>query len=125
MSSKYSKIIQVSSVLAGFIAGFVVRTLLEFSATLFGFMAKLYAEDWVRHGVPVAIGLFVFFLLQLHPKIKTYLLEVVTEIDKVVWPSKKDTFSMTCVVCVVLVVSGAVLGLFDLSASAIMRLIMN
>ena len=122
---KHIKIIQVSNVLIALTAGYCLRVLFEFFAVLFGPVAKAYSLDGFRHGLPVAFGILVFAVLQFHPRIRKWMQAVVSEIDKVVWPTKKDTFSMTAVVCVILLVSGVVLGLFDLSAGTLMRFIMN
>ena len=124
-SGKHSKIIQVSVVLACFTAGFTMKMIFEFLAVLFGPVSKIYDIEAVRHGLPISCGLILFCVLQFHPGIQKWLEEVVVEVSKVVWPTKKDTLSMTAVVCVILILSGVVLGLFDLSAGAVMKLIMN
>ena len=123
--SKYAKICQICNVFLAFTAGFSIRIFLEFSATLFGPVARIYSIDVFRHGLPIGVGVLCFLILQFHPKIKNWMLEVVTEVAKVVWPSKKDTFSMTFVVCIILIVSGLVLGLFDLTAGSVMKYIIN
>ena len=124
-SQKYSKVVQVSFVAVSFIVGLTVRVIFEFFAVVSGSVAKIYAIETVRHGVPVACGAVLFLFLQFNPKTRKWLEEVVTEIHKVVWPGKKDTLSMTTVVCVILILSGMVLGLLDLSAGAVMRFIMS
>ncbi len=123
--SKYAKIHQICGVFLAFIAGFSIRIVLEFFATLFGFAARIYSIEYIRHGLPIGVGVLCFLILQFHPKIKKWMLEVITEVDKVVWPTKKDTFSMTFVVCIILLLSGLVLGLFDLTAGSVMKPIMN
>ena len=125
MTSKYSKIIQVTIVCACFTTGFTIKIIFEFFAVLSGLAAKWYAIEALRHGIPVGSGLALFLFFQFNPKIRKWLEEVVIEVSKVVWPTKKDTLSMTAVFCVILILSGVVLGLFDLSASAVMRFIMN
>ena len=124
-STPYSKIIQVSLVASCFVVGFTVRILFEFLAVIFSPAARLYAIEVFRHGIPVGVGIGLYLFLQFHPKTQLWMREVVTEVCKVVWPTKKDTLSMTLVVCVILILSGVVLGLFDLSAGAVMKFIMN
>ena len=51
--------------------------------------------------------------------------EVVQEVKKVVWPSKGATMGMTTMICIILMVSGFVLGLFDLLSSALVDFILN
>lgn len=123
--SKYTKIVQVSGFLFSVVVGYCIKVIFEFFAVLFGPVAKVYGMEVFRHGIPVGVGLACFFIIQFHPKVQKWLMDVVIEVDKVVWPTKKDTFSMTAVVCFILILSGVVLGLFDLSAATLMRFIMN
>jgi preprotein translocase subunit SecE len=52
-------------------------------------------------------------ILHYNKKINGYCDEVVTEIRKIVWPSRRDTMAMTLVVCVIVVFSGFCLAVFD------------
>ncbi len=122
---KYAKIIQVSGVLFSIVIGYCIKVIFEFFAVIFGPVAKIYGMEVFRHGIPLGLGVACFCVIQFHPKIQKWLMDVVTEVSKVVWPTKKDTFSMTAVVCFILILSGIVLGLFDLSAATLMRFIMN
>ncbi len=122
---KYNKIIQVINVLTSITVGYCVRILFEFFAVIFGVVAQAYSIESLRHGLSIGGGVICFAILQFHPRIHGWLKDVVVEIDKVVWPTRKDTLSMTAVVCVVLVLSGVVLGLFDLGAGTLVRYILN
>ena len=122
---KYSKIIQVINVLASVTLGYCVRILFEFFAVIFGIVAQAYSIEALRHGLSIGTGVACFAILQFHPRIHGWLKDVVVEIDKVVWPTKKDTLSMTVIVCVILVLSGVLLGLFDLGAGTVIRYILN
>jgi preprotein translocase subunit SecE len=50
-----------------------------------------------------------------------YLREVVYELRKVVWPSRKETIASTSVVLVVVILIGVFLGFSDLILSRVMR----
>ncbi|MFK8137839.1 MAG: preprotein translocase subunit SecE [Bdellovibrionales bacterium] len=113
MKNDNSKIITLSFVAAAFIVAYVLSVLMEAMSASFGVVARLVSADLVRHGLPVATGLICFAALQFNKNIVAWADEVVTEISKVVWPSQKDTTSMTIVVCVMLILSGFVLGFFD------------
>ena len=88
-------------------------------------MARLADSDTVRHGLPVVVGLLVFLVLQFNPKVKNWADEVVTEIRKVVWPSRKDTTAMTIVVLVMVAISSALISAFDVTAGALMKMIIG
>ena len=119
------KIITLSFVAAGFLTAFVVRILFEFVAVYSGVVATAYGQEWVRHGVPVLAGLAMFLSLQLKEKTRVWAHEVVVEVRKVVWPSRQATLGMTVLVCIILMISGFVLGLFDLASSAVVNFIIN
>lgn len=121
VKSENLKIVTVSFVLLSFLAGFVAQVIFESLAVMFGFVANLYNQDIFRHGVPLAVGLGFFLYFQLRVPVRELADEVVTEVKKVVWPGKKELYAMTSVVCVILIVSGAVLGLFDLTAGTTVR----
>ena len=115
------KIVTVSFVLLSFLAGFVAQVCFESLAVAFGPVAGLYSRDVFRHGIPLAVGLGFFLFFQLRLSVRKLADEVVTEVKKVVWPGKKELYAMTSVVCLILIVSGVVLGLFDLTAGTTVR----
>jgi preprotein translocase subunit SecE len=51
--------------------------------------------------------------LQFNSKVLVWGDEVVVEIRKVVWPSKKDTTGMTVVVIVMVLISSLIIAAFD------------
>ena len=125
MERNNSKIITVSFLIAGFLAAVTVNILLETAAASLGFMAKLYAQDMVRHGVPVAVALVTFGVLQFNKKILVWADEVVLEIRKVVWPSRRDTTAMTFVVCIMLAISCVILFVFDYFSTGVVGMILQ
>lgn len=113
MENDNSKILTVSFVIAGVVGSVIMVTILDFLATTFGAVARLYAQDAFRHSLTLGSGILIFALLQFNPKVRVYCDEVVTEVRKVVFPSRKDTTGMTIVVSIMLIFSGVALGLFD------------
>ena len=118
-------VVNFAFVLVGFIAYFISGVLLEVFAGTFGAVARIRNIDAVKHGLPVSLGLIVFFVLFLNPKVQAWADEVVTEVRKVVWPSRKDTTAMTIVCCVMVVAAGIGLGVFDLLASQLIKVFVN
>ncbi len=117
MHEDNKKIITVSFVVLGVLAGFVVDVLIEALSASWGFLARFYAQDIVAHGIPVGIGVITFLVLHLNKKILGWAEEVVVEIKKVVWPSRQQTAASTIAVCFVLILSGILLGVFDYLSS--------
>jgi preprotein translocase subunit SecE len=121
MENTNNKIVTISLMFTGILVGLVVFVLLDSLAALAtGSLGAVVGKEIVRHGLPVAVGISTFFVLQFNKKVVAWAEEVVIELRKIVWPSRKDTMTMTMVVCVMLLISGLVLGFMDvLSASVI------
>jgi len=56
---------------------------------------------------------------------RQYLREVVYELRKVVWPSRKETIATTSVVIVIVIISGLFLGIVDFLLSRFVRLLIG
>lgn len=54
-----------------------------------------------------------------------YFREVVFELKKVVWPSRKETIGSTSVVLIIVIISGIFLGVVDLVLSRLVRMLIG
>jgi preprotein translocase subunit SecE len=99
--------------------------LLEVLAGTFGAVARVRSNEVVQHGLPVALGLATFLVLFMNKKTHQWADECVSEVRKVVWPSRKDTTSMTIVVCVMCLLAGLGFGVFDFVSSQLIKLFVN
>ena len=114
MENSNRKIVTICFMLTAILIGIVVAVLMEtLSAVGTGAFGRVVSNEWLRHGLPFAVGLIVFLALQMNAGIASWSDDVVAEIRRIVWPSRRDTFSMTLVVCIMLLISGALLGLLD------------
>lgn len=125
MDNTNSKILTLSFAILGAITGFTLHLLIKAFAGAFGVVARAADTDLVRHGLPVVVGLAVFALLQFNPRVLAWGDEVVVEIRKVVWPSRKDTTAMTIVVLVMVAISSVLITGFDLSSGVILKWVMG
>lgn len=91
-------------------------------------LAKLFTSLALVAGIPnpALVGTFtlgsligtvlaaggVFYLFN-NEQAKTYSLDVINELNKVTWPSKKETRTATVVVIVTTLLVSVILGLFD------------
>jgi len=78
-----------------------------------------------NHIGSIALGLLTVFLLRRSPERNEYFLESIGELRKVVWPSFDDTRKMTIIVCVVVAVFSAVLAVFDVAWSYVLKQIIS
>jgi preprotein translocase subunit SecE len=73
--------------------------------------------------VSAAIGLGVAFGLYRNPKSHRLVSDVVAELSKVTWPSRKETYASTIVVVITSIIAAAIVGSFDFVWSAITDLL--
>jgi len=125
MDKTNSKILTLSFAIMGAIAGLTLHLLIKSFSAAFGVVARLADSDMVRHGLPVVFGLVVFAVLQFNPRILAWGDEVTVEIRKVVWPSRKDTTSMTIVVLIMVGISSLLISSFDLLSGMVMKMIIG
>lgn len=125
MDKTNSKILTVSFAIAGALLGFILSLLISAFTGVSGTIAQLAGYDAFKHGVPVAAGLILFLFLQFNPRTLTWAEEVVSELRKVVWPTRKDVSAMTVVVCAMVIVSSAIIASFDLLSGYVINILMR
>lgn len=125
MDKANSKILTLSFALAAALVGFTVHLLIKIFAGAFGVVARAADTDIIRHGLPVATGLILFALLQFNPKVLAWGEEVVTEVRKIVFPSRKDTTAMTIVVIIMVFISSIIISFFDFISSYIINTLIS
>ncbi len=74
-----------------------------------------FAEPDPRLIAPIAGVLAVLISVGLYkaPKVHQFSQEVATELAKVTWPNRQDTWRQTAVVIVVSIIAAIILGIFD------------
>ncbi|WP_413586561.1 preprotein translocase subunit SecE [Bdellovibrio sp. HCB274] len=125
MEKANSKIITFSFAVAGALVGLTVHMLIKAFSGAFGVVAKLADNDLFKHGLPVGAGIVLFAVLQFNPRVFAWGEEVVSEIRKVVWPSRKDTTAMTIVCIVMVLISSVIISSFDLISGFFINYLMK
>ena len=113
MEKAVNKIMMVSFISGAALSYYIIAVLMGVLSNSWGAFARVTETQMVRHGVPIAVGFACFCYLTFTPKVRTWAHEVILEVSKVVWPSKKDTYAMTVVVTFLMILSGIILGIFD------------
>ena len=111
--------------LGGACAAYMAKILLDALSSTWGLAARYVQGDLVVHGLPVTIGLITFLALQFNGKAVKWADEVIVEVKKVVWPSRKDTVATSIVVTIMLLISGVLLGAFDLVSNYLVKYIIE
>jgi preprotein translocase subunit SecE len=125
MDNTTTKVLTLTYAVAGAIGGVTLHMLIKSFSAAFGVIARAADSDMVRHGVPVIFGLLVFAILQFNPKVNVWGEEVVSEVRRVVWPSRKDTVAMTIVVLIMVAISSLLITGFDWASGNFLKLIMG
>ena len=126
MENNNKKIITMSFMVVGILVWLVTRVLVTTVAGMAsGKIAQALNTDAAMHIIPVVVGVGLFAFLQVNSKIVAWADEVVAELLKIVWPSRKDTTAMTIVVCVMLVIAGFVIGGFDIISGYAIDALLN
>lgn len=73
--------------------------------------------------VSAALGLLTGFVLYKHPRVNELAHEVVNELSKVTWPTRKETWSNTVVTVITAIIAALILFGFDMMWSSITDLI--
>lgn len=125
MDKSNSKIITLCFAVAGLLTGLMLSLLIKAFSGAFAVVARASTSDLFRHGLPILVGFIVFGLLQFNPKVHKWAEEVVVEVRKVVFPSRKDTTAMTIVVIVMVLISSVIISSFDLISGYIINSLMR
>ncbi len=115
----------VSFVCAAFMVGYTVKVLNTLLGSSWGTYARLTDSELVNNLLPIAVGIVFFIFLVSSEKVKSWANEVIVEISKVVWPSKKETTALTVFVCFFMIFTGIMLGLFDYFSSQVIQAIIE
>ena len=105
--------------------GYIAQVLNTLLSSSWGVYARLTGSDFITYGAPIIFGLVFFIYVSFSKKTKTWTREVIVEVSKVVWPSRRDTTSMTIVVCFLMILSGILLGIFDFFSGQVIQLIID
>jgi preprotein translocase subunit SecE len=125
MEKTINKIMMVSFVCGAFLVGYTVQVLNTLLASSWGAYARLTDSEIVSNLLPIAAGLLFFIYLVSSKKVRQWSQEVIVEISKVVWPSKKETTALTVFVCIFMIFTGILLGIFDYFSSQVIQAIIE
>ncbi len=125
MDKSTQKIITLSFLTFAILIYLSFNLLLKAFASSFGVVARFQDIAFVKHGFPVLLGLSIFLFLQFNKDIHLWASEVVLEIKKVVWPSRKDVTAMTIVVIVMVIISSVIITTFDFISGYVVSYLMR
>lgn len=89
----------------------------------FGWEFWAEPEDSIVTAIAVAVGLAGTFLAYQNDRVRDFATEVVTELSKVTWPTREETWYSTLVVLTASFIAAVYTGMFDAIWSAITDLV--
>ena len=125
MNKSNEKILTLSFAIFAFLSGFSLHLILKSFSGAFAIIARLNENDLFKHGAPVLFGFGLFLFLQFNKNVLNWGQEVMLEIAKVVFPSRKDVSALTVVVIVFVLVSSVIITVFDFLSNFIVKGIIN
>lgn len=121
MENQRQKWVNLSFLAAAALFGYIIITLLFKLAGVYDLEARFHDIDLYIRGISVLFGGGLFFYLYKNEKASQFMNEVVTELIRVTWPSRKDTYRATIVVIIMVIISGVFLGGLDTFWTWIMK----
>ena len=79
-----------------------------------GFAWMPAPRGWMTIAIGGIAGFGMAIYMWRHPKLNRLAVEVVTELSKVTWPTRKELSASTVVVIVVSIIASIILGVFDM-----------
>ena len=79
-----------------------------------GFAWMPAPREWLSIAIGALGGIGTALYMWRHPKVNRLAVEVVTELSKVTWPTRKELSASTVVVIVVSIIASIILGVFDM-----------
>jgi preprotein translocase subunit SecE len=90
---------------------------------VWSFFAK--PNDLAVNGAAVVVAGLVAFLAYRNERVFAAAYDVTTELEKVTWPSRKETYAATLVVMVTVTIASAIMWSFDLVWGSLANLVIR
>jgi len=124
MDNTNSKILTLSFGIAAALIGFTLHLLIKiFSVFRVGRRRHKLRPSKTRNSSGGWIR--IIFIIPIHPKIRAWGEEVISEVRKVIFPSSKDTTLMTVSVVIMVFISSAIVWSFDMFSAYVVKLLMR
>jgi len=123
MENARQKWVTISFVAASALTAFVLYSLSQKVVAIWDLESRYREIDLVLRAASVALGFIMFIVLTKHPKTSTFMGEVVAELEKVTWPTSKETSRATFVVMIMVLISSLLLGGIDILWGWLVKLV--
>jgi preprotein translocase subunit SecE len=115
-----NKVLHLMFGVAAILAAFLLSRIGDW---VWSYFAK--PNDLLVNGVALTIGVMAAVLAYKNERVFAAAVDVTRELEKVTWPSRKETYAATVVVIVMVAISAIVLTAFDYVWSFLAKLILH
>jgi preprotein translocase SecE subunit len=123
MESQFQKWVNLSYLATAALLGYLVFTLSAKIVGTYDLETRLHNVGLIIQIASVAIAAIAFWILYSNDNANQFMNEVMLELSRVTWPTQKETTSATIVVIIMVLISGAILGLLDYFWTYLMKLV--
>lgn len=114
MEQEHKKFVNISYIAFSALIAFIVFATLMKLSGMFDWESKVKSIEYVIRGTSIVVGFGLYGYLFRSAVVNAFMSDVAIEfLNKVTWPTSKDTFAATGVVIVAVLIASLVLGFFD------------
>ena len=113
--------ILISLFLFGITVGYVSFLLFRNINVMFRLATYFPFAEVLVKALPVVLGVGIFVWVYRSQSRMSYLDDVVGEIRKITWPTRKDTVASTIVVVIAILIIASILGVYDALCNWVIR----
>lgn len=118
------KWVNLSFLATAFLTGMVIFMLAQKFAVALDFEGRVQNLENILRMSSLGIGALIYLILYKHKTANAYMDEVFTELSKVTWPGREETFKGTIAVLIAVTIAGFMLGMVDWVWSSLMKVLL-
>jgi len=123
MENQNQKWVNLSLFAFAALIGYVFFSLMNNVAGTYDLEARIQNIDLVIRAVSAGLAGLLFLILYKSERTTSYMNEVMVELSKVTWPTRKETYRATVIVLVTVLIAGMLLGGLDALWTWLLRFI--
>jgi len=121
MENQHQKWVTLSYLAVAALLAFLALHLGQKLVGAYDLEARVRNAELILRGLSVLAGVVLFFALYRSESATQFMSEVVVELSRVTWPTRKETSAATILVIIMVVLSGLFLGFLDYLWTVILK----
>ena len=121
MENQHQKWVTLSYLAVAALLAFVALQLGQKLVGVYDLEARVRNAELMLRGFSVLAGVVLFVALYQSEQATQFMTEVVVELSRVTWPTRKETSAATVLVIIMVIISGLFLGFLDYLWTVILK----